>query len=82
MFIRSSLDIGPIQVQMLLRSPPTLHLFGSIKMIAILMHGISSPYPAPLLTFLPTTSANALLMSLFEILGAKWKERDQSLNLL
>ena len=37
------------------------------------MHGISSPYRALLLTFSPTTLANALLMSLFknsEILGA------------
>ena len=40
------------------------------------MHGISSPYPPPLLTLSPTTFANALLISLFkksEILGAKLK---------
>ena len=32
----------------------------------IIMHGISSPYPAPLFTFPPVTSENALLTSLLK----------------
>ena len=40
------------------------------------MHGISSPYQAPLLTLSPATLAKALLMSLLkkrEVLGARLK---------